>query len=70
MKLRWKLLANSRKAHLFAEDKMSLCKKFLYLGDDYDQDWSGTSNRDDCAACVKKAKQITPPTTATEGETR
>lgn len=50
----WKLLSNSKKAHLFVGGR-SLCNKFMYLGKDHDGPWKGTGNSGDCAACVKAA---------------
>lgn len=57
--LQWKQLSNSKKPHLFQNGR-SLCGKFLYLGNDYDGPWTGKTNSDDCAGCVKKAQKHHP----------
>lgn len=48
----WVSLLNSKKYH-FVEKRQTLCKKFLYLGNDYQGQWTGKSTPDDCSGCVK-----------------
>jgi hypothetical protein len=52
----WVTLQNSRKYH-YVVDKMTLCKKFMYLGDAYDGEWTGKFTDDDCAGCIKQLQR-------------
>ena len=57
----WVSLSNSRKFH-YVIDKMTLCKKFLYMGNTFEGVWTGNATTDDCAACVKNLQKMKPKT--------
>ena len=48
----WIAIINSRKYHYCINGK-TLCRKFMYLGSDYQNKWNGKFTNDDCSGCVK-----------------
>ena len=50
----WGWPGNSRKAHYFVNGR-SLCSKWMYFGDLYDENDDYTRN---CAACKRKVKKL------------
>lgn len=48
----WISILNSKKYH-YVENNSTLCKKFLYLGYEFQGLWTGKFTNDDCSGCVK-----------------
>lgn len=48
----WISILNSRKYH-YCINGETVCRQFMYLGNDYQSVWNGKFTKEDCTKCIK-----------------